>query len=221
MAKRVHKHGSRRISKKDAPRTPDGGPDAKKPAARRVSHARPAQADPLPHRPAAGTSPQRIQVVREVFWQNVMREILTSLMMLSMRLSAKAGAHAGEDGAQSLDGRLGIMTAQGQRIPIARVFPVFSATVGQSPTTITLSTLLECTVFQVHTPAGEVFTLPIQDIRGFHSLTEELMKQLEESAREGADGATSEPFGFAAFTSLARSKLLPEPDDEEGPQGAD
>lgn len=224
MAKRVHR------PRRPTPGKPNGSkkPEAPKPASRRVSHGsvRPARAPQMQQgmpRLMAST-PERLQAMRELFWQNVIREILASLVVLSLRLSAKGGTPsdaAGPAGEDALDGRLGLITTLGQRIPIARIFPVFSASVGRSPQQITLSAILESTVFQVHTPGGEVYTLPIQEVRGFHALTESLMDQLEQSSRAAGDGEErKEPFGFAAFTSLARTRLLPEENEENGSQGS-
>lgn len=172
-------------------------------------------------------SPRETQSYRELFWQNVMREVLVSLMMTASKdeSTPPPPAHA-----NVLDGRLGLITHSGQRIPIARVFPVFAASVAQTPRELAMSVLLQCTVFQVHTPGGEVFTLPLHEIRGFHALTEELMAQLENNARSEArsESAQQEPFGFAAFTSLSRSQLAPrgeegkedDADDDEPAQAA-
>jgi hypothetical protein len=69
---------------------------------------------------------------------------------------------------------------------------------------------VECTVFQIRTPGGEVFTLPLEEMRTFHALTPELMRKLERAARREArrrgeaPGEEQIPFGFAAFTSLSR-----------------
>jgi hypothetical protein len=175
-------------------------------------------------------SPRETQSYRELFWQNVMREVLVSLMLSTSKDAAAAGAAgAGEaGGARSgatksgapaagsshvLDGRLGVITHNGQRIPIAGIFPVFAASMAHSQQELAMSALLQCTVFQVHTPGGEVFTLPLHEIRGFHSLTEGLMAELEANARAESTGesAQQEPFGFAAFTSLSRAGL---PHDE-------
>ena len=68
-----------------------------------------------------------------------------------------------------------------------------------------LSHAVECTVFQIRTPSGEVFTLPIHAVRAFHSLSEESMDQLGQSARTSNSKQDETPFGFAAYTSLARS----------------
>ncbi|MFO0830828.1 MAG: hypothetical protein U0637_03185 [Phycisphaerales bacterium] len=221
MAKRVHRPRPKGNGQRPKPQAP-GAP---KPT-RRVAHgsARPAKpAQPVATPRLVSATPERLSAVRELFWQNVIREILASLVVLSFRLTAKGGAPTdGPAGEDALDGRLGIITVQGQRIPIARVFPVFSASVGRTPAQVTLSTILESTVFQVHTPGGEVYTLPVQDIRGFHALTETLMEQLEQNSRGGDEGQ-EQPFGFAAFTSLARNRPLPDDDeaDKPGMAGAD
>lgn len=154
-------------------------------------------------------SPGEARSIRDLFWQNVMREVLVSLATLSARRhDAPSPAPGAPDAAQALDGRLGIITSTGMRIPVAAVYPVFAATIPKSAEDRALSSAVECTVFQIHTPKGEVYTMPLQNIRGFHSLSEQLLEQLQEGSRgEGAEGEVREPFGFAAFTSLARSSL--------------
>jgi hypothetical protein len=106
------------------------------------------------------------------------------------------------------DGRLAVITVQSQRISIADVFPLFACG-DPGPGNRALSVAVECTVFQIRTPGGEVFTLPLSELREFHSLTPELMKNLERAARRQARARGSKeeeriPFGFAAFTALAR-----------------
>ena len=233
MAKRIHRSGRAGKPNPGSPRQPRPARTPKKnaatPLARRVSHrsvrpgaARPPHASTMPK--GARATPDRVQAVRELFWQNVIREILASLVMLSLKVSSTGGATTGADGAErALDGRLGLITANGQRIPIARILPVFSATMGRSPSQITLSAILESTVFQVHTPGGEVYTLPIQEVRGFHALTEQLMTELEKNARAGGGADGEEPFGFAAFTSLSRTRPLADTQDldETDMAGAD
>lgn len=207
-----------------------------------------------------------VAAARELFWNNIIREILTSLSVLSARIGARrpspttpaaapttlaaesggvgsvfeedddlensggpvltsitsmadsasnAGEGEGQDqralatrpsGPEALfDGRLAVITTLGQRIPIAEVSPVFACGVPGPGGKHWLSTAIECTVFEIRTPAGEVFTLPVHEIRAFHSLTDELMQKLVESSREEAGETAQEaPFGFAAFTSLAR-----------------
>lgn len=168
---------------------------------------------------------------RELFWQNVMREILSSLAMLCAQRprgpngeplpSAPGGAEPGAELAsetgekaeepfpeEMFDGRLAVITTQSQRISIADVLPLFACSI-PTPGERALVFAVECTVFQIRTPSGEVFTLPLSELREFHSLTPELMKRLEGAARRQARvrGVRQDeriPFGFAAFTSLAR-----------------
>jgi hypothetical protein len=75
--------------------------------------------------------------------------------------------------------------------------------------------MLQGTVFQIVTPAGDVYTLPLHEIRGLHALSEGIMNALEQST--GEPDKPSQPFGFAAFTSLARgvndTPLGPAPND--------
>lgn len=138
---------------------------------------------------------------REQFWHNVMQELLTGLSALSAE---------GND-RDLFDGRLAIITTLGNRISIGDIAPVFACGVPGTADERSLSLDVECTVFQVRTPEGEVFTLPLHEIRMFHSLSEELVERVKEAARhaEGAGSETGEPFGFAAFTSLARQRGTP------------
>ena len=141
---------------------------------------------------------------REHFWHNVLQEMLTGLSALS----------AQGLGGDLFDGRLAIITSLGQRIPIAAVSPVFACGVPGSPDEKSLSLAIECTIFEISTPDGEVFTLPLHEIRIFHALTEELIERVKAASREAEGGGdTGEPFGFAAFTSMAKQR-------EQPPQGA-
>lgn len=164
---------------------------------------------------------QRTQATRELFWNNVIREILTSLSMLSMiepenppPLPAESAAPSTdetqpgdqprEDSGDLLDGRLGLITTQGQRIPIAAVYPLFACGIPGSDAEKSLSLDVECSVFQVHTPHGEVYTLPLHEIRGFHAVGEEAMEQIKAASQATSPDDSDQPFGFAAFTTLAR-----------------
>lgn len=192
------------------------------------------------HRPPVGE-------LRELFWQNVIREMLTSLSMLSMKLEAQAGAEKMDPGqviidtpdgtivhggpseqdedeeaeieeASLFDGRLAVITTLGNRIPIADVHPLFACGVTHNSDARSLATAVECTVFQIRTPPGEVFTLPLSEIRGFHSLSPELIEKLQRQAEAqlnhmsgGPDEENQQPFGFAAFTSLAQANAESDP----------
>ena len=71
---------------------------------------------------------------------------------------------------------------------------------------------MQCTIFRIRTPNGETYTLPLQEIRGVHSLSAEMLERLEQEAERrqtrGVDASDS-PFGFAAYTSLARRRKDP------------
>jgi hypothetical protein len=208
-----------------------------------------------PHITEAHTQdPRQVMATRELFWQNVMREILTSLSMMCALRPAPAlgggvagapaeavdgeqtpamspgkeakGSDEGSTGAiqpltesdarfdpQLFDGRLAVMTRRGERIPIADVFPVFACGI-DTPRERVLSLALECTIFQIRTPVGEVYTLPLHELASFQSLTPELMSRLARMARRQQERETGEkgvqqPFGFAAFTSLSRETPPP------------
>ncbi|MFG0313918.1 MAG: hypothetical protein ACF8LL_07015 [Phycisphaerales bacterium] len=157
----------------------------------------------------------RVQIRRDVFWQNVCREIL-------MGLAAAAAESAGRTGigptdaemspsptSELFDGRMAVMTAAGQRIPIADVYPVFAYSMLGDDEVRTRSNDVQCTVFRITTPGGENFTLPISQIISVHSLSQSLIEKMEQ-AQELLEGPGPEddrvPFGFAAYTSLARSE---------------
>lgn len=169
------------------------------------------------YRPPA-TPPMAIETIaqtRELFWHNVTRELLTSL---SIAYASRTDEHPEDD---QFDGRLGIITANGTRIPIGAVYPLFACSLAGTDAERALSMEVECTVFQIETPEGQVFTLPVHEIRAIHSLSATLMEQIkaqaqaQSAARSGDDGDESGegegmPFGFAAFTSLERSRRQPQ-----------
>ncbi len=162
---------------------------------------------------------------RELFWQNVVREILSSLAataaMFSGRLSATASGAASTPGPEHelFDGRMAVITRLGQRIPIADVYPVFACSIPSAKGSTAdrmLAADVQCTVFQIRTPTGEVYTIPLHEIVGIHALTEALVRQLEQAALQGNGSGPSDesvPFGFAAFSSLARTEEPDQTDD--------
>lgn len=188
-----------------------------------------------------GSRPSEVLAARELFWHNVIREILTSLSMICA-LRPREGDEETEDGQERLaeasmeegspegaganggdgrprfdpmlfDGRLAVMTEQGERVAIADVFPLFACGIN-APSERGLSLALECTVFQIRTPGGQVYTLPLHEIRTFHALTPELMQRLEKVSRRrqrqmGTPEEQQQPFGFAAFTSLVQGAPRP------------
>lgn len=168
----------------------------------------PAQTPPQPPRPhpplpqhvlASQTAPRvesypDLAGTRDVFWQNVAREMLLAFPSL-------AAARP-----ELTDGRFALLTHAGERIPVASVAPLFACSI-TAPQAFDLCMAVQCTVFNIGTPHGEVFTIPLREIRAIHALSGELLNALENAARTGASGASSqngEPFGFAAFTSLAQ-----------------
>lgn len=133
---------------------------------------------------------------RSLFWQNVVREVLMTFPMLASRRPEVS------------DGRIAVLTRHGERIPLCEVEPLFPCSIA-SPEAQALCVAVQATVFNVRTPSGEMFTIPLEEIRGLHTLTDELMKALENEARSHASGegeGESEPFGFAAFSSLRRQQ---------------
>lgn len=177
--------------------------------------------------PPSPMRPDQTMAMRDLFWQNVMREMLTSLSVLSIQRSdaeqAAAQAPAPDPNSPGpiqlagglsfdpslFDGRLAIVTKAGERIPIAAVIPLFACGI-DTPNARVLSAAVECTVFQINTPDGHVFTIPLQEIRCFHAMSEEIMARLERVARRRAERKEntedSPPFGFAAFTSMVRGE---------------
>ncbi|MBX3364153.1 MAG: hypothetical protein KF866_05245 [Phycisphaeraceae bacterium] len=184
-----------------------------------------------------GASPEQIKARRELFWYNVIREMLTALSVMRIERETDVYDPAAEENArQMFDGRLAVITSHGARIPIAEVHPMFACSVSTSLETRELSEEVQCTVFQIRTPGGEVYTLPLHEIRSFHTLTPELLQRIEEQARQQEEARRpregSQPFGFAAFTSLSRGlgpagdgPFSPQPDeggedeDEQGRAG--
>jgi hypothetical protein len=156
-----------------------------------------------------------VATARQVFWSNVMREILVSLCVASARQAqhaATSGASlvpaGAEDPSKIFDGRLAVITSWGLRLSLAAIEPVLGSAPsgGKTP----MQQAIECTVFQLRTTDGDVWTLPLHEIRAFHALTEELMQELARAAgaEEGGE-EESQPFGFKAFTSLSRMQPSP------------
>ena len=161
----------------------------------------------------------RVQIRRDVFWQNVCREILMALAAAAAQSSGRldTGPSAAESSTSPIDelfdGRMGVITHLGQRIPIADVVPVFSFSVPDCAEDRSRSNDVQCTVFRITTPTGETYTLPITQIVGVHTLSASLIEQLEESQNNGENEADRIPFGFSAYTSMARSEQHAQPED--------
>jgi len=158
----------------------------------------------------------RVQARRDLFWSNVVRDSLMAMASAAASASARlsptpsAAQHSVSPVADLFDGRMGIITSLGQRIPIADIFPVFACSSTGSAADRERSADVQCTVFRITTPTGESYTLPISQIIGIHSLNEDLVKQLEAASEELQDEddeiGTGLPFGFAAYTALSRSE---------------
>lgn len=167
-----------------------------------------------------------VQVRRDLFWQNVVREVLMGLAAAAASDSGRVaptptGAASSTTPASDMfDGRMGVITVQGQRIPVADVIPVFACSAPSSDNSRTLSSDIQCTVFRIRTPSGETYTLPITQIVGVHSISAAVAEQMEAAAQEmeetDADG-NKMPFGFAAYTSLAKAEAQGNADDASEP----
>lgn len=149
-----------------------------------------------PSTPAPIVEPiDRLADTRSLFWQNVVREMLLTFPMLVQHHPEAA------------DGRIGVLTRSGERIPLAGAEPLFPCSIA-APEAQALCIAVQATVFNLRTPSGEVFTLPVSEIRGMHTLTDEALRSMEDEAKRmtTGDAQSAEPFGFAAFTSLNRPR---------------
>jgi hypothetical protein len=238
---------AKRSPKKPAGKRPARTIAPKRKPARLRQHALATKPAELP----VTVDPEHVCGIRELFWQNVIREILTSLSSVaSLRPpepehppaladmpaagaprqngvetpgarivsdeAAHAAAEAGGYQPELFDGRLAVVLRSGERVPIADVFPVFACAINTADRS--LNAAVECTVFQIRTPQGQVFTVPLHEIRTFHALTPELIKRIASAARRQrrpAEVPEEMPFGFAAFTSLVRGvpAIVPEAPD--------
>mgnify|MGYP005840618495 CR=1 FL=1 len=183
-------------------RTPKRTPSRAK--ARKAS---PAKSRVASYRPGDGSdAADQVLRTRELFWHNVVQEVLTALSVLHAK---RTEGDTGGSGGDIFDGRIAVITAQGARVPIGSVQPLFACGVMTSTESRALSAEVECTVFQIETPEGQAFTLPLHEIRAVHALSPDLMEQIRQATAEGdgeGEGESSMPFGFAAFTSLARAR---------------
>ncbi len=135
---------------------------------------------------------------RTLYWQNVVREMLNDLsIMCQVRPDL-------------FDGRFGIVTNQGVRVGIKSIFPLFACSIPGTSWEREASVAVQCTVFRIATPDGEIYTLPVHEVAAVHSMTPELIEQLSKAEQE-AEGEPEEiekrPFGLAAFTALPKSPM--------------
>jgi len=151
--------------------------------------------------------PGQMIAMRDLFWCNVMRDMLNGLSVLCQQQP------------ELFDGRFGVLTREGERIPIGHITPLFACSIPGSPEERDASVAVQCTVFRIQTPEGEVFTLPIQEMRAFHTMTPELIEKLQAMAEDEAEGEgedkDSKPFGLAAFAALPKPSPLAGPAPEE------
>lgn len=159
----------------------------------------------------AVTDPTVVAAARDLFWENVVREMLTGLSMMQ-------GAHP-----EMFDGRIAVLTNAGERIPIGEVAPMFACSILQADSWQRAAAIaVECTVFRIKTPGGELYTLPLREIRGMHAMTPELLKHIEQQAIQRlADDPHKPPFGLAAFTTVHREQMteVETPPEEGDPDG--
>ena len=152
-------------------------------------------------------SPEQMNAMRDLFWCNVVRDMLNGLSVLSQQQP------------ELFDGRFGILTREGERIGVRSVSPLFACSIPGSPEEKDASVAVQCTVFQITTPEGEVFTLPVHEIRGMHTMTEELLEKLKalaEDEESGEEDSEQRPFGLAAFAALPKPVPLAGPGMAEG-----
>lgn len=169
----------------------------------------------------ADTPEARTEQRRDLYWQNVVRESLMALAVAAgsggrVAPTPTAAETSPDPVGDLFDGRVGVITTLGQRIPIADIYPLFACSVTGHAHDRMLSADVQCTVFRIKTPAGESYTLPVSQIVAVHALSAELVAQLEDAAAQAdqeTDPGAAHPFGFAAFTSLARSSP-PDPQDQ-------
>jgi len=138
---------------------------------------------------------RRISQTRTLFWHNVVREMLNDLSIMCQ-------THP-----ELFDGRFGIVTNQGVRVGIKHVFPLFACSIPGTSWEREASVAVQCTVFRIATPDGEIYTLPVHEVAAVHSMTPELIEQMakaEQEAEGGSDETEKRPFGLAAFTALPR-----------------
>ena len=139
-----------------------------------------------------------VDLLRRLFWQNVVREWLTALPMVAAQKP------------EIMDGRFSILTHAGERIPLRAVHPVFACSIPGAPgDDQDLSIAVQCSIFEVLSITGEVFTLPIHEIRGLHALSDELLSEIEaavEKQSERQADKSERPFGFAAFHTTSRQR---------------
>lgn len=158
---------------------------------------------------AAMINARHVLDLRTLYWHNVIREMLNGLSVMCQTQP------------EVFDGRFAVLTHSDERIAIQTIFPLFACSIPGSSFELEASMALQCSVYRIITPEGEVFTLPLHEIRGLHALTNELVEKLQAAAeaesQEEGGGGSARPFGLAAFTSLTRAQQQ----EDEGGEGPD
>lgn len=171
---------------------------AAKPAAREVA---------LAHDPATALA------MRQLFWFNVVREMLTAMAVRTSEAQRAAESGAMPEGAGApLNGQMSIITRLGARLPVAAVIPMVAANPAARGEAKALAMLVQCSVFQIVTTDGEQWILPIHEVASFQAISEQAAADIERANLAARDDR-GEPFGFAAFTSLARGQGIATPAD--------
>lgn len=155
-------------------------------------------------------SPRQVLELRQLLWTNLLRETLSALCMETERLErARRDGAEPDGGAHPLDGHVALMTATGERIQVAGVKPAMQFAVARTAHERQVAMALDSTIFQIRTPAGDIFTLPVSEVTGIHGLSDSIMRQLQAAERPSDEGQEAQPFGFAAYTSVARGSEEP------------
>ena len=116
--------------------------------------------------------PRTISHTRTLFWNNVVREMLNDLSIMCQTRP------------DLFDGRFGIVTTQGVRVGIKSIFPLFACSIPGTTWEREASVAVQCTVFRIATPDGEIYTLPVHEIAAVHSMTPELIEQMARAEQE-------------------------------------
>jgi len=145
---------------------------------------------------ACAPDPFSAAQTRTLFWHNVVREMLNDLSIMCQTRP------------DLFDGRFGIITHHGVRIGIKSIFPLFACSIPGTSWERDASVAVQCTVFRIATPDGEIYTLPVHEIAAVHSMTPELIEQMARAEQEAEGNQDEEvdprPFGLAAFTALPK-----------------
>ena len=110
--------------------------------------------------------------LRELYWQNVVAQMLSTLSVFSITEPPEDKPEDEEtiEPNEMLDGRFAVVTTTGTRIPIAEVNPLFACSINSAPAEVRqLAHDVQCSIFRIRTPTGEMYTLPIQAFAAGHT----------------------------------------------------